>query len=249
MYTSALPQHMIAKACAMHQHYTPHMAHTWLQPDTFTGNTPNYRVPDVFATYAPLLSRACKNHRKQSVGQNTTMLTLPLRKITSANSNLAKPNWIHSLPFQQFHALLTLFPKSFSPFPHGTCLLSVSDHYLALDEIYHHICAPIPRNVTLRTYAVYNGLQMTSGTITLIGALFQKAYICATIGNTPQDNNSKQNCPNLHAELIPVHSPLLGESYLVSHPPLTYMLKFSGFAGLTSGLYCVLVPGNTDSIY
>ena len=33
---------------------------------------------------------------------------------------------VHSLPFQQFQALLTLFSKSFSPFPHGTCLLSVS---------------------------------------------------------------------------------------------------------------------------
>ena len=37
-------------------------------------------------------------------------------------------------------------------------------------------------------------------------------------------------------ELIPVHSPLLGESYLVSSPPLTYMLKFSRFARLPSCL-------------
>ena len=40
----------------------------------------------------------------------------------------------------------------------------------------------------------------------------------------------------MHAELIPVHSPLLRESYLVSFPPLTYMLKFSGFSDLTSCL-------------
>ena len=40
--------------------------------------------------------------------------------------------------------------------------------------------------------------------------------------------------PQLSNELIPVHSPLLRESYLVSYPPLTYMLKFSGFADLTS---------------
>ena len=39
---------------------------------------------------------------------------------------------------------------------------------------------------------------------------------------------------DFHAEPIPVHSPLLRESYLVSFPPLTYMLKFSGFADLTS---------------
>ena len=29
-------------------------------------------------------------------------------------------------------------------------------------------------------------------------------------------------------ELFPLHSPLLGESLLVSFPPLNYMLKFSG---------------------
>jgi hypothetical protein len=44
----------------------------------------------------------------------------------------------------------------------------------------------------------------------------------------------KAGGPNFNAELIPVHSPLLRESCLVSYPPLTYMLKFSGFADLTS---------------
>ena len=52
------------------------------------------------------------------------------------------------LSLQRFQALLTLFSKSFSPFPHGTCLLSVSNQYLALDEIYHPLGAPVPRNVT-----------------------------------------------------------------------------------------------------
>ncbi len=34
-------------------------------------------------------------------------------------------------------------------------------------------------------------------------------------------------------ELFPLHSPLLGESLLVSFPPLSYMLKFSGSSCLT----------------
>ena len=46
----------------------------------------------------------------------------------------------------------------------------------------------------------------------------------------------KAKGPDFHTELIPVHSPLLRESCLVSCPPLTYMLKFSGFADLTSCL-------------
>jgi hypothetical protein len=153
-----------------------------------------------------------------------------------AHGNLTKIHWFHSLPFQQFQALLTLFSKSFSPFPHGTCLLSVSNLYLALDEIYHPLCAPIPRNVTLRRNTVHGGLQMTNGTLTLVDALFQEAYICASIGGTISRLQFKARGPNFHAELFPVHSPLLRESYLVSFPPLTYMLKFSGFSDLTSCL-------------
>jgi hypothetical protein len=34
--------------------------------------------------------------------------------------------------------------------------------------------------------------------------------------------------PDLKFELFPLHSPLLGESLLVSFPPLIDMLKFSG---------------------
>ena len=75
---------------------------------------------------------------------------------------------------------------------------------------------------------------MTNGTLTLIDALFQEAYICASVGGTSRDYNSRPQGPNFHTELVPVHSPLLRESCLVSYPPLTYMLKFSGFADLTS---------------
>ena len=77
---------------------------------------------------------------------------------------------------------------------------------------------------------------MTNGTLTLIDALFQEAYICASAGDAISRLQFKARGPNFHAELIPVHSPLLRESYLVSYPPLTYMLKFSGFADLTSCL-------------
>jgi len=58
--------------------------------------------------------------------------------------------------------------------PHGTCLLSVSNLYLALDELYHPLGAPIPRNVTHRRHTVHGGLQTTNGTLTLAGALFQE---------------------------------------------------------------------------
>ena len=88
----------------------------------------------------------------------------------------------------------SLFKVLFT-FPHGTCFLSVSNQYLALDEIYHPLCAPIPRNVTRRRYAVHGGLQMTDGTLTLADALFQEAYICASVGNTSRDYNSRPRAP------------------------------------------------------
>ena len=62
---------------------------------------------------------------------------LTLGTVALAYDNLPKQDWFQPLPLQRLQALLTLFPKSFSPFPHGTFMLSVSSPYLALDEIYH----------------------------------------------------------------------------------------------------------------
>ncbi len=53
-------------------------------------------------------------------------------------------------PFSNFTYCLTLFSKFFSSFPHGTCSLSVSRQYLALDGIYHPLWAAFPNNPTLR---------------------------------------------------------------------------------------------------
>ncbi len=44
--------------------------------------------------------------------------------------------------------------------------------------------------------------------------------------------------PYSSTEHVPVHSPLLRSSFLVSSPPLTYMLKFSGNACLNACQRC-----------
>ncbi|PHT27261.1 Protein TAR1 [Capsicum baccatum] len=49
---------------------------------------------------------------------------------------------------------LTLFSKSFSSFPRGTCSLSVSRPYLALDGIHRPIWATFPNNQTRRQHLV-----------------------------------------------------------------------------------------------
>src|SRR5438552_17679504 len=41
--------------------------------------------------------------------------------------------------------------------------------------------------------------------------------------------------PDFKFELLPLHSPLLGQSQLVSFPPLIDMLKFSGYPYLIRG--------------
>jgi hypothetical protein len=51
-------------------------------------------------------------------------------------------------PPGNFKHSLTLFSKSFSSFPRGTCSLSVSRLYLALDEVYRPIWAAFPNNPT-----------------------------------------------------------------------------------------------------
>ena len=43
-----------------------------------------------------------------------------------------------------------------------------------------------------------------------------------------QERGKQERPPDFQTGLFPVRSPLLGESWLVSFPPLNNMLKFSG---------------------
>ena len=118
-------------------------------------------------------------------------------------------HWAQSLPFQQFQALLTLFSKFFSSFPHGTCSLSVSCAYLALDGIYHPLSAALPSNTTRRQVAGAVG-DPQHGVITLSDRSFERQFVGASRGYEPVDYNP--GCPGFKFELLPLHSPLLGES-------------------------------------
>ena len=51
-------------------------------------------------------------------------------------------------PSNGFTYYLTFFSKFFSSFPHGTCSLSVSCQYSALDGVYHPFWAAFPNNPT-----------------------------------------------------------------------------------------------------
>src|SRR5688500_12244520 len=89
----------------------------------------------------------------------------------------------HRFHFSNFRYSFTLFSKFFASFPHGTCSLSVSHRYLALDGIYHPLRAAIPNNSTRRKQN-YTFQISINGAVTLIGATFQwtllilPAYSC-----------------------------------------------------------------------
>ena len=135
------------------------------------------------------------------------------------------------LPFNGFTYFLTLFSKSFSSFPHGTCSLSVSCLYLALDGVYHPFWAAFPNNPTLQKHIASARALPRTG-VTLYEVLFQATWACPMRReSTSRNYNSPlQHNGDFQVELTTLHSPLLGESLLVSFPPLSNMLKISNLA-------------------
>ena len=138
----------------------------------------------------------------------------------------------HSIRFRfnGFTYFLTLFSKSFSSFPHGTCSLSVLCLYLALDGVYHPFWAAFPNNPTLRKHIVSAGALPRTGlspSVTCCSKQLRQVRWCRE--STSRNYNSPlQHNADFQVELFPLHLPLLGESLLVSFPPLSNMLKFSG---------------------
>ncbi|WJX25214.1 hypothetical protein P8452_14277 [Trifolium repens] len=105
---------------------------------------------------------------------------------------------------------------SFSSFPRGTCSLSVSRQYLALDGIYRPIGAAFPNNPTRRQRLVVRQGPSTTGLSPSpappsrgLGPGPPLRTLLQTTIRTPRATDS-------HGGLIPVRSPLLREGILVS---------------------------------
>src|SRR5947209_325673 len=112
----------------------------------------------------------------------------------------------------------TVSPRSsrcFSPFPHGTGSLSVTEEYLGLEGgppafRQHGSCPALLEDI---------GPGFLYGAVTRSGPPFQTVRV-----------------PKTHATgLVRVRSPLLAESRLMSFPPATEMFQFAGFASRTYG--------------
>ena len=82
-----------------------------------------------------------------------------------------------------------------------------------------------------------SGRAGADGALTHSDAPFQGTWAPVPAEDTSIDHNSLADAGDSRLGLIPVRSPLLGESWLVSFPPLIDMLKFSGCSCLNSGRF------------
>jgi len=135
------------------------------------------------------------------------------------------------LPLSGFTHCFALSSKCFSIFPHGTCSLSDSWSYLAFDGVYHRLHLVLANKATLRRFTLASaahdtGLAPSMGWSLTQENLREQATPVKTFF-TPQFL-SPLPATGFGAGLFPFHSQLLWESPLVSFPPLSNMLKFSG---------------------
>ncbi|CAK8698729.1 unnamed protein product [Clavelina lepadiformis] len=100
----------------------------------------------------------------------------------------------------------------FSTFPHGTCSLSVSRPYLALDGVYHPLWAAFPNNPTPRRRRARTQIAAMGLTPAMGRSLDQKD---AGDPRRAQDEfytpqfRSAPKATGFGDGLIPLHSPLL----------------------------------------
>jgi hypothetical protein len=133
-------------------------------------------------------------------------------------------------PCNNFTYYFTLFPKCFSPFDHSTCALSVSGRYLALEGIYLPFRAAFPNYSTRRRGFTKSDARRLTGLSPSMAPRSRGLRRCTTSRIPPcrLQLGPPQGRPDFKSELLPLRSPLLGQSLLVSFPPLIDMLKFSG---------------------
>lgn len=115
-------------------------------------------------------------------------------------------------PPDNFKHSLTLFSKSFSSFPRGTCLLSVSRPYLALDGIYRPIRAAFPNNPTRRQRLVVRQGPGTTGLSPSPAPPSRGLEPGPPLRTLLQTTIRTARPPDFQAGHFPVRSPLLRES-------------------------------------
>ena len=165
--------------------------------------------------------------------KNETKVCLAVRTPATPHCNwlISHPqNWCQTFPFQQFHALFNSLFKVLFIFPSRYLFAIGLSPVFSLRWDLPPILSCIPKQLdSLKTYHIVTMHWVRDGILTLYDTLFQRICTQVVTENASLTYNSDwSNQPDFKIELIPLHSPLLGESLLVSFPPLIDMLKFSG---------------------
>ena len=146
---------------------------------------------------------------------------------TAVRTPHVEPN---TLPFQQFHVLFHSLFKVLFIFPSQYLFAIGLSPIFSLRWNLPPAWSCIPKQ--LDSSAGPQKLRAAPyGALTLSGTLFQGTW---TPRSTETPAYTLQLVPkhDFKSELLPLHSPLLGQSLLVSFPPLIDMLKFSGYSYL-----------------
>ncbi|KAK8631940.1 hypothetical protein V6N13_028717 [Hibiscus sabdariffa] len=158
-------------------------------------------------------------------------------------------------PPDNFKHSLTLFSKSFSSFPRGTCSLSVSRPYLALDGIYRPIRAAFPNNPTHRQRLVVRQGPGTTGLSPSPAPLSRGLGPGPPLRTLLQTTIRTPRATDSQAGLFPVRSPLLRESFghvSAAHAPRTGVQQQTAtfsfrFLGVIHAGGCLFCHGDTGS--
>ena len=124
----------------------------------------------------------------------------------------------------------TPLPGFFSPFPRGTCSLSVTREYLALRDgprrfRQNYTCSVVLR-ILLRVYYIsFTGLSPSIVPLS-IGFNYKIDFLLPYRSPTTPS-------PKTWFGLFPFRSPLLRESIFLSFPPVTKMFQFTGLLSLS----------------
>ena len=141
--------------------------------------------------------------------------------------------WSQTLPFQQFHVLFNpLFKVLFSFRSLYLCAIGLWPVFSFRRNL-PPILSSIPKlldsskELYIGSASDYTGLSpsMAPRSRGLRRCLTKSFLYKLQLGPKP----------DFKFELLPLHSPLLGQSLLVSFPPLIDMLKFSGYSYLIRG--------------
>ena len=124
----------------------------------------------------------------------------------------------------------TPLPGFFSPFPHGTCSLSVTREYLALRDgprgFRQGFTCPALLRIPQRVFDIsFTGLSPSLVQLSIWFNYIKNFLLLYGSPTTPT--------PKSWFGLFPLRSPLLRESIFLSLPPVTKMFQFAGLLSLT----------------